>query len=139
MNVLFELASRRRRQVKAAVAVVVVALTISSAAFAGDPPIAGRTVDLRAPHALEQLQRTDPARYRRLQEILVGLRERPERAEGDWLQVNFDASDVELSRYLFRTSDPPKQLLRFTLDDVRFVVYLTRVDLHAAVIRADDK
>jgi hypothetical protein len=138
MIVLCEVARNRRRQVKVTLAVAAAALAISSGAFAGDPSSAARTVDLRAPHALEQLQRTDPARYRKLQEILVGLRESPERAEGDWLQANFNVTDVDLSRYLFRTSDPPKQLLRFRLDDVRFVVYLTRFDLHGAVTRADD-
>jgi hypothetical protein len=138
MNVLCDVTRGRKRRVGAKLAVVVAALTISSGAFAGGPPSAAHTVDLRAPHALDQLRRIDPARFRKLQEILDGLREQPKRAEGDWLQVNFKATDVDLSRYLFRTSYPPKQLLRFTLDDFRYVVYVTRDDLNATVTQADD-
>jgi hypothetical protein len=57
----------------------------------------------------------------------------PQRAQSDWLQVNFDARDVDLSRYLIRTSNPPKQLLQFTLDDVRYTMHVTRSDLTATI------
>jgi len=129
-----EVARRESRRMALLLGAAVIALTFSAGSFAGDPPPAQRTVDLRAPHALEQLQRADPAKFRKLQEILDGLNEQPGRAESDWLQVNFNATDVDLSRYLFRTSDPPKQLLRFKLDDVRYVVYVARIDLRAAVM-----
>jgi hypothetical protein len=116
------------------VRLIIIALGLAMAvpAFAGgdaSPP----TIDLRAPHALEQLQQSNPAHFEKIQQVLAGLREQPRRAEGDWLQVNFDARDVDLSRHLIRTSNPPKQLLRFTLDDVRYVMYVTRSDLSATV------
>ena len=62
--------------------------------------------------------------------------ERPERAEGDWLEVNIDASDVNLSELLFRTSNPPKQLLQFTLDDTRYLMHLVRRDVTVEAVPA---
>jgi hypothetical protein len=50
--------------------------------------------------------------------------------------VTFDARDVDLSRYVIWTSNPPKQLLRFTLDDVRYVMHVSRNDLTATVVPA---
>lgn len=88
-----------------------------------------RTVDLRGPHALEDLQKSDPAAYGQIEAIIAGLREKPVRAEGDWLQVTFDARDVNLSRFIYRTSLPPRQLLSFTLRDVRYTLYVTRTDV----------
>ena len=72
-----------------------------------------------------------------IERILAGLAEQPDRAEGDWLQTNFDARDVDLSRLVMKTSYPPRQELRFTLDDTRYVLHLVRSDLAAkpAVIR----
>lgn len=90
-----------------------------------------RIVDLRDAHALEQLQQENPAHFAKIRQMLAGLQEQPKRAEGDWLQVTFDARDVDLSRYMIKTSNPPKQLLEFTLDDVRYVTHLTRSDLTA--------
>ena len=86
-------------------------------------------VDLRAPHALEALQRTNPAHFAKIQKMLVGLEEQPNRAEGDWLQVNFNAHDVDLSRMIVKTSYPPKQVLSFRLDDTRYTMYVDRRDM----------
>ena len=38
---------------------------------------------------------------------------------------------VELKRMLLKTSNPPRQLLRFTLDDTRYTLHVTRTDLVA--------
>lgn len=96
-----------------------------------------RAVDLRDAAALADLQRTRPAHYATIRRILADLEQQPVRAEGDWLQTNFAARDVELSRLLLKTSDPPRQLLRFTLDDTRYTLHVTRSDLVAgpAVLR----
>jgi hypothetical protein len=111
---------------------IVIALLLSIRALAGEAP-APRTVDLRAPHALEQLQRQNPAHFEKIREMLAGLETEPRRAESDWLQVTFGARDVDLSRHLIRTSNPPKQLLQFTLDDVRYTMYVVRSDMVGAV------
>ena len=112
------------------------ALTAGVSVFAADN--ASRPViDLRVAAALAQLKETNPAHFEKIQQILTGLEEEPQRAEGDWLQVHFNASDVDLSRYLLKTSNPPRQLLQFTLDDVRYKMHLTRADLTATFVPAE--
>jgi hypothetical protein len=91
-------------------------------------------VDLTRPGAIAELQRTNPAHFERIAEILEGLRREPRRAESDWLEVEFDARDVDLSRLLIRTSHPPKQSLTFTLDDTRYRLFVIRTDLVAEVV-----
>ena len=83
-------------------AVIAFALAVSSCTLAQEGA-ALRTVDLRAPHALDRLQ------------------------------TSVNARDVDLSRHLIRTSNPPKQLLAFTLDDVRYIMHVTRSDMAATV------
>jgi hypothetical protein len=106
------------------------AFTIGAGALAG-PAETSLTVDLSDPAALVRLERSNPEHYRKIRQILAGLIEQPDRAESDWLQTKFGASDVELSRYLFKTSYPPKQMLRFRLDDVRYAMHITRSDMVA--------
>jgi hypothetical protein len=106
-------------------AIIVMALALPISALAG-PPL---DVDLRAPHALENLKRDNPAHFETIRQILAGLEEKPERAEGDWLQANFKAQDVDLSRMLIKTSYPPKQLLSFRLDQMRYTLYVVRGDM----------
>jgi hypothetical protein len=114
---------------------VAIALAVSGCALAAEGATS-RTVDLRDPHALEQLRQTNPAHFEKIHRVLAGLQEEPRRAEGDWLQVTFNARDVDLSRYLIRTSNPPKQVLQFTLDDVRYTMHVVRSDLSATVVPA---
>ncbi len=97
-------------------------------AHAADRPTRA-TVDLRDHASLAQLKASNPAHFAKIQKILQGLDEDPQRAESDWLQVQFEASDVFLARDLLKTSNPPRQLLQFTLDDVRYRMHLTRRDL----------
>ncbi len=114
---------------------VIVALALLASmpfsAAAGD-----RSVDLRSSEALAQLQAENPAHFAKIRQILAGLQEQPQRVEGDWLQVNFDASAVNLQRDLIKTSYPPKQLLTFRLDEVRYTLYVSRSDLTPRVMPA---
>jgi hypothetical protein len=116
-------------------AVVAVALMLTAHAFAADS-VASHVVDLREPRALEELQRTNPAHFAKIQQVMAGLMEQPMRAEGKWLQVTVDARDVDLSRNVIRTSYPPKQLLQFTLDDSRYIMHVVRTDLVPKVQQA---
>ena len=100
-------------------------------ASATEPAQEGTTVDLRDAATLERLREQNPSHYAAIRQILAGLAERPERLETDWLQATFDARDVELSRLLLKTSHPPRQLLRFTLDDTRYALHVVRSDLGA--------
>ena len=96
------------------------------------PAVAGpETVDLRDAAALERLREDNPAHHAAIRQILAGLAEKPERVEGDWLQATFDAREVELSRLLLKTSDPPRQQLSFTLDTTRYTLHVVRSDLVA--------
>jgi len=104
---------------------VVLALVVSMASFA-EPPA---TIDLRTPQALEHLKRDNPAHFEKIRQILAGLEEKPERVEADWLQATFDAHDVDLARMIVKTSYPPKQLLSFRLDQVRYTLYVVRRDM----------
>ena len=96
-----------------------------------EPGVAADAVDLRDGAALEQLRHSNPTHFALIQRILRELAEKPERVEGDWLQTNFDARDVEWSRLLLKTSYPPRQLLRFKLDDTRYTLDVVRSDLTA--------
>jgi hypothetical protein len=107
-----------------------VALVFAVCATA-EPGRALRTVDLRDAQALQQLRESNPAHFEKVRRILDELSTHPERAESDWLRTTFDARDVELSRLLMKTSDPPKQLLQFTLDETRYMLHVTRSDLVA--------
>jgi len=110
--------------------IATLAMFCSTLVLAGPPASRQqRNVDLRTPHALEHLRNSDPAAYEQIEKIMTGLREKPNRAEGDWLKVNFNARDVNFSRLVFRTSLPPVQLLTFTLRDARYTMYVVRTDV----------
>lgn len=88
-------------------------------------------LDLRDAASLERLREENPSHYAAIRQILAELSEHPEKVETDWLQATFDARDVELSRLLLKTSHPPRQMLRFTLDDTRYALHVVRSDLVA--------
>lgn len=129
---------RRRRAVTGGFVSVRLAASIlimAGALAAGGVP-ADEFVDLTAQGALEDLRASNPEHFARIVEIVAGLREKPGRVEGDWLRVTFGARDVDLSRLLLRTTDPPKQSLSFTLDDTRYRLLVTRSDLVADFVPA---
>lgn len=95
-----------------------------------------RVVDLRTDSALETLQRTNPTHFAKIRQVIAALEERPQLAEGDWLQLTVAARNVDLSRNILRTSYPPKQLLQFTLDDTRYLMNLVRNDLTPQAVPA---
>ena len=107
----------------------IIAVLIGSPALATEYFPGAQIVDLNDSAAVEQLKQTRPAHYAKIEQILRGLQEQPQRAEGDWLQATFHATNVDLSRFMLKTSYPPKQLLQFTLDDVRYQMHLTRSDM----------
>jgi hypothetical protein len=113
--------------------IILIAFTLTCLqAFAQDQTL----VDLDDARAVAQLQESNPAHFAKIQKILAGLAEQPQRAEGDWLQVNFDATGVHLSRFMIKTSLPPKQHLQFRLDNVQYSMNLTRSDITASFMPA---
>jgi hypothetical protein len=105
--------------------VLVLALGIGAAGAADF----ARSVDLRDQRQLEQLQASNPAHFANIQRIVAAVLERPEQVTEGWLRTNFNAKDFSLQRAILRTSNPPKQLLQVTLDDVRYKMYLIRSDM----------
>src|SRR4051812_29246294 len=106
--------------------VVILALAVSLPALAGPP---GTVVDLRAPHALENLKRDNPAHFEKIRQILGGPEEKPERVEGFCLKPPFNPQEVDLPRMTVKTTSPPKQLLSFRLEQVRYTLYVVRRDM----------
>jgi hypothetical protein len=88
-----------------------------------------RTIDLRDQRALEALEASNPAHFESIQRILAAVLDSPEQVTETWLRANFNASQFSLQRGILKTSYPPKQLLQFTLDDVRYKMYLVRSDM----------
>ena len=107
------------------------AFLLGAALLIGSAAVTAQVVDLSERGALEQLRASNPAHYEKVRQIVAGLAEQPGRAEGDWLAVTFGAKDVELSKLVFLTSHPPKQTLRFKLDDTQYRLHLVRSDLTA--------
>jgi hypothetical protein len=90
---------------------------------------AAAEVDLRATGALEALQRSNPAHYRKVEQILERTRQFPQAGPARWLPAGMNATDVRYTGSLVKPSYPPKQTLRFRLDDVGYVVDVTRHDV----------
>jgi hypothetical protein len=118
-----------------ALLIALLVLTVVPPAWAGPCP-GQRAVDLRSAAALEQLQRLHPGHFAVIRQILAGLAERPARVEEGWLQSEFAVQDVSLSGLLLHTSNPPKQLLNFTLENTRYTLYLPRHDMVAGFVHA---
>lgn len=111
-------------------------ILVAAGTLVAGAALADELVDLTERGALQDLKASNPEHYERIVEIIEGLRQKPERAETGWLQVTFDAQNVDLSKLLLRTSNPPKQSLSFTLDDARYRLFVTRTDLVAEFMPA---
>lgn len=92
-------------------------------------------IDLSDARAVERLRAANPDHYAKILQILAGLRERPSRVDDGWLQTAFGARDVKVAALMLLTSDPPKQSLRFTLDDVAYRLNVVRADLRDSIAR----
>jgi len=76
------------------------------------------TVDLNSPGALESLRAERPEHYAKARAILTIAETRLGPDVGRWIEVRFEASDVELLQW--QVSDPPKLRVSFTLDATRY-------------------
>jgi hypothetical protein len=97
---------------------------------------AAAEIDLRNAGALENLQRTNPAHRAKIERIQERAWQFPQEGPARWLPAALNASDVRYTRGLMKTSYPPKETLRFTLDDVRYVMDVTRHDVAARLTPA---
>ena len=99
------------------------------------PALAAGTVDLDVPGALDTLQGANPTHYEKVVRILEGVRNQPEATVARWLQVGFDARNVDYAPIVL-TSHPAKRRLAFSLDDTRYVATVVLTDFRGAVTPA---
>ena len=97
------------------------------------PALAAGTVDLDVPGALDTLQGANPTHYEKVVRILEGVRNQPEATVTRWLQVGFDARNVDYAPIVL-TSHPAKRRLSFTLDDTRYVAVITLTNLRGEIV-----
>ena len=88
--------------------------------------LAGRTVDLDAPGALEALQKSNPGHFGKLQNLVARTMSRDE-ASVERIILAAGGSAIHRG-HLIRTSYPARAPLSFVLDDVRYVITVTVPD-----------
>src|SRR5262245_52895039 len=113
--------------------VVIACLTLlaTSQIVAAPPP--GKIVNLNVPGALEKLAQTNPAHHQKIVAILKGVTTHSLGDVPHWMQVNFDAHNVDY-RALMLASNPPKRDLSFVLDDTSYKTRVTLTDVTPQVI-----
>ena len=97
------------------------------------PALAAGTVDLDVPGALDGLQSANPTHYEKVVRILEGVRNRPAATVARWLQVGFDARNVDYAPIVL-TSHPAKRRLSFALDDTHYVAVITLTNLRGEIV-----
>jgi hypothetical protein len=115
---------------QAKVTFVLLALTGACAATADEPPLTtppSRTVYLDGPTDLARLQKANPAHYARAERVLAAANHLCRPGPGE-LKETAGAKDLACNGSLFRTSNPPKWQITFTLDDTRYVALVAVTD-----------
>jgi len=115
-----------------------VAVAFLSAAYNGasaGAPTAGPVIDLDRPGALEALQRSNPAHYAKVRQIMDGVVRRSDAEVRRWMQASFNAHDVTYAPIVL-TSHPPKRHLSFALDTTRYEAIVTLTNVRGEIIPA---
>ena len=102
-----------------------------SAVFAGETGVlgtSGKTVVYLDGATLALLRTTNPRHYEKAQRIIAAANELCRPGDQRMQFVRYDAKDLSCSRYLLKTSNPPKRQIGFTLDDTRYVALVTVTD-----------
>ena len=97
--------------------------------------IAGGTVDLDRPGALQALQRSNPDHYEKIRKIVEGVLQRPDADVPRWIQATFAGTDVSYVPIVL-TSHPPKRRLSFALDTIRYEIVLTLTNVRGDIVPA---
>lgn len=79
-------------------------------------------VDLRDEGALEALQRSNPGHFGQIRRVLVRMRQAPSAGPQHWFPKHVRATDLEFSELSMKPAYPPRQRMRFTLDNVRYTL-----------------
>jgi hypothetical protein len=107
-------------------------------ALTDEPPLtalAERTVYLDGPRDLARLQRTNPEHYARAERILARANHLCRPGPGK-LNEAAGARDLTCEGTLFRSSNPPKLQITFTLDDTHYVALVAITDDPPRLTRA---
>jgi hypothetical protein len=95
--------------------------------------LAGPTIDLDTPGALETLEQANPAHYAKVKRILEGVTRRPDADVPRWMRVGFDARDVDYAPIVL-TSHPAQRRLSFALDDTRYQAVIVLTHLRGDIV-----
>lgn len=115
-------------------AATVLVLLANTAASAGAAML-GPLIDLDRPGALEALQRSNPAHYEKVRQIMDGVLRRSDAEVPRWMQASFNAHDVTYVPIVM-TSHPPKRHLSFALDATRFEMIVTLTNVRGEIVPA---
>ena len=105
---------------------LVSASPLPAAEVPAKPPT--RTVYLNGPADLDRLRTSNPGHYSQAQRILGAANELCRPGPEEVRFVRLDVRDLQCSRMLLKTSNPPKWNLSFRLDDVRYIALVTVTD-----------
>jgi len=98
-----------------------------------------RSVDLNDHRVMDGLRASDPGRYKKVQQIIQGVKNRSVADVPRWIRTSFQARDVLYSDILL-TSFPGQRELAFILDDTLYHgrVYVSGIPGHI-VVRSKEK
>jgi hypothetical protein len=103
----------------------VTAAALATYAGAGMPD---KVVYLDGAADLSELRATNPDHYARAQRVLGAAGELCRPKPGDVSFARLNARNVSCTRMLLKTSNPPKRVISFTLDDTRYIALVVVTD-----------
>jgi hypothetical protein len=104
-------------------------LLLPLTAFAAD------TLRIGSEASLQQIRIQHPAHYLKIIRILDDIQEQPDYKLAQWMQANYQASDL-ICHPLLMNSDPPKRKLSFSLDEQRYAGIITLNKLKVELVPA---
>jgi hypothetical protein len=103
---------------------LVISICLSLASASCSDVLAGDTLNLNVPGAMEKLRTSNPKHYEVIQQMLNGLDEMRYDGVARWIQTSFDAKDVSYSSTLLAT-EPPQRALSFVLGGITYRATVT--------------
>ena len=88
----------------------------------GETIVVLKHCDLRPDGALAGLQRSNPRHFGQIRRVMVRMREAPTAGPEHWFPKHVQARDLEFSELRMQPAFPPRRLMRFTLENVRYTV-----------------
>ena len=86
------------------------------------------TVFLSGPTSLSALRKSNPNHYARAERIMAAANELCQPGPPHIDYARFDAREISCASAVFKTSNPPKKSIEFTLDDTHYIALVTLTD-----------